>query len=233
MIFCTNNLIETATNTVNGAQSIFPISNLYTDRTIDKCFFNDYIVVDLGTATTIDTLGVISSDNTITIEANSSDVWTSPPFSQIMNYTTGTEISLELINQTYRYWRITASGNTLVSHVYIGNRYTLPNPSYGTQYQIENNGVISSSPTFQRYRTHGQDGKIESIPCPVMDRTEWDAFTSFIDTEYSQRAFIFSKTEYNLTKHLPYYAMIQGRPNLTGEFFPGKYAFDFTLLECK
>lgn len=74
----------------------------------------EWIKVNLGSAKSIAALALVSSNlrasATITIKANSSDAWGSPPFSQVLTpwdaSATGVLIAFLSSAQTYQWWRV-------------------------------------------------------------------------------------------------------------------------------
>ncbi|NIU83404.1 MAG: hypothetical protein GWN64_07975 [Candidatus Thorarchaeota archaeon] len=121
MIFCPNNLITEANCTVNGESTNFPKENMLSDRLVERTYFEDYIDIDLGSAVNIDVATFLASEE-CQLLANSSPSWTSPPFALPLSNT------VNLINQTYRYWRIVVFVQYGVNYVN-GNDVYLDFPS--------------------------------------------------------------------------------------------------------
>jgi hypothetical protein len=208
MIFCPNNLITASNATINGSVESFPIDNMLSDRLNERTFFTDYIVIDLGSAVLIDTLAVAYADKSITIEANSSDSWGAPPFSQSMTLISGTDISLKFISQTYRYWRITASGDTKIGHAFIGNKLLLPDPKYGSIPVFDDTDIESISIGGQRYTTNGIRIKNQGFQFSFKSKEEYDIIKEFSVSSYRNKSGIFAQTELNLDLFNPYFARI-------------------------
>ena len=110
-------------------------------RTTGKASEN--IVFDLGTATQITVFSMftfnLTAAATVTLQANASDSWGSPSYSQALTIATGSDGAVlprivYFLDQTYRYWRGTFadSGNT-DSYLQIGRM------AAGTYYETTRN----------------------------------------------------------------------------------------------
>lgn len=143
--FYSDNLVESATLTASTENALFPVENIQDDRRT-KVFRStansDNVVLDFGSAKDIDSILVTSNPvsgfgfTTITIEANSSNSWGAPPFSQAITVNTQYGIGLyELATPiSYRYVRVvmTSGGSYCeLSNLFIGEKIT---PSRGLNY---------------------------------------------------------------------------------------------------
>lgn len=209
MIFCPNNLITVDNATINNGNSAFPIDNMLSDRLNERTLFDGNIVIDLGAATLIDTLAIADSDNAITIEANATDSWGGPSFTKVMSLVSGTDISLQFISETYRYWRITASGVTKIGHAFIGNKLLFPYPRYGVIQDKSNTDIEDFSASGQRYTIDGV--QIIEQPFEFVNKTkeEHDRIKEFAISSYRNRSGIFAQTELNLDLFNPYFAQVK------------------------
>jgi hypothetical protein len=191
MIFCQNNLITSSNATITGGDANYPIGYLIDDFANTSCLFTD-IVIDLGAATAIDTLGIISPNNTLTIQANSADSWATPPFYIYMDKINSTDVSLELISQTYRYWRIIETGSVNFIDYATGTDVNLTSPdgNYNTPsnlcfmvddigdcgISVGNNQWGSSSlgaTSFSSFASSGTYGQVKFYP---FSGTTWTSF---------------------------------------------------------
>jgi hypothetical protein len=84
---------------------------------------SEWVVFDLGSAVNIKVFGMfvfnLRSTDTVTLQANASDSWGSPSYSQALTIPTNADSVVRqrivfYLNETYRYWRvlITAAGHT-------------------------------------------------------------------------------------------------------------------------
>ncbi len=131
----------------------------------------------------------ISETATVTLEANDTDVWTSPAFSQVLTvanviYATFTQIA-------HKYFRITindtsnAEGFIKVSSVFIGTALTMPPYGIETTLSLQSNSVRQLSTTRQVFSQEKIRFKNTEIPFAPFDsnfKTLAEAFISTVDT---------------------------------------------------
>ena len=211
MIFCNDNkLSDDVTFTVDTPSVAFPISNIYSNSIKGLGKFTDTVVIDMTEVVDIDTLCIVNSSNTITIEANSSDSWGAPPFTQTMTALAGTNIAIEILSATesYRYWRLTASGETTLGHCFIGTKYTFP---------LANNGSIPSRPTTDQtsvstsgvgYTSKGHITRSQSFSLEWVSLLEFNSFIDMWDSSLRVKYGIFAQFEESLTYYKPYFAQL-------------------------
>jgi hypothetical protein len=126
---------------VTSENAFFPISNLKDDRTT-KVFRSvtgittTQFVIDMLTNEEIDAVLLTGSVleglnvDSVTIEANNINDWTSPPFTETLDLSQKYNIGHKTFAQnTYRFWRITAEnsgGNYVeIGNIFIGKATTL------------------------------------------------------------------------------------------------------------
>lgn len=176
MYILANNLATTSNTTVNGVTTAFPKEYMYNNTLIEKTYFDDYIDIDLGSAKNIKAIGLVSEDTGITVSANSSASWGSPP------YTTTVTNQVTLIDQTYRYWRIAKSGTNKINYFYLGvyndHDYQAPNstptPNTTDISNASSMGVVNT--------THGIYYITQDFSFPIATEAEWELFDDWYQT---------------------------------------------------
>lgn len=85
---------------------------------------DEYVIIDLGSSKSVGAaiidIGNLTDSATVTLEANTSDSWTSPAYTASMTY--GTTCYYKTLSETYRYWRISIE-DISVSEISIGYIY--------------------------------------------------------------------------------------------------------------
>jgi hypothetical protein len=170
----TNLCTEDATVlTASSSNANFPVSNLKNPfrskrwRTADAD--TDHTVVfDFQTAQDITCIGVLwpkedgirlSDSAVITIEANATNVWTSPAVSQVLTVDDNYVIASHFFSssQSYRYWRLKISdvGNAYgyieIGQVWIGEHLDIQAPENGFKFKITDPSVITKTSFGQEY----------------------------------------------------------------------------------
>jgi hypothetical protein len=210
MILCVKNYLETAVITPNLGLTAYPPENLFSDTNFGEdgvCAYTGSIVIDLGSAKHVDTIGYLRASSALVIEANSADSWTSPA------YTLSLTEKITEINQTYRYWRITtvAIGKQFIGTFYLGealkptiiNAGTMPVEIYNDRRNKSGTGKITSN--------YGIILKTESFNVTACNITEYEKWTSFVhDVTEHTKAIIFCRFEETQTvaTYLPYLAVV-------------------------
>ena len=118
MIIAYDNKYNLSTLTASDANSAFPVTNSQ-DTRLSKLFKTTgtsvNIVIDLAESLTATGIFIanhnLTSSATITLEANATDVWTSPSYTNTIAYNADTIYEL-FATQTYRYWRLVISDAT-------------------------------------------------------------------------------------------------------------------------
>jgi hypothetical protein len=195
MIHLLDNKIEDATIVANSGNSNFPEEFLYSETLQNGTLYTDYIDIDLGSALAIDTLAVAGSTTTVTIKANSSESWASPPVEITMTPISGNinipEVALRLKltaeNWTYRYWRVEANIGSLPSY-----------PSTDRFSQTQNGAGLRENGTVLREQTFG---------FTLASKTDYDTMT----TQYYNNRLkpgLFFQLEDSPAHFDPYYARV-------------------------
>ena len=171
-----NNYVKTATITPYTETPQYEFDTAFKDvrltrvgRTLDDT--SQYIDFDLGSAKAVNYICVLAhnltSSATVTIMANSTQSWSTPPVSE--NLTVADKIIYNFTaTKTYRYWRLNISDSTNpdtyieISKVYIGDYIQLPYmaknqkiPTASTSDVSESNGgqVFGNAGYFYQYGT--------------------------------------------------------------------------------
>jgi hypothetical protein len=166
MRFLQSNLIESATLTASNENGSFPVGNIQ-DTILASVFRSTStsvnIVIDLGVAKTCDIFFLakhnMTSSATVTLEANSSDVWTSPPFSE--SITVEDLIAADFTAASYRYWRLVIADGTntdgyiKIGGLGLGEYYAVP--GIGIAYQV-NHFSTALKYTSQSGQVYGSSG---------------------------------------------------------------------------
>ena len=220
-----DNLLESATITVNGSNSSFPKENLYSDIITERTEFDDYVVIDLGSTTAVNTVAYFSTTDDITIQGNATDSWGSPSYSSVLSS------NVTFISQSHRYWRIfTNETDTRLGYFYLGNYMQLPEHSFTNVPVPETTDVVSVTSGGQIYNTEGVLVNVEEIEFPIVTSSEWATFNTWFRTSDRARNHVLVRFEDDMTTYPPYLARIE-------EFEPSRegksYAFNLTFREAK
>lgn len=135
--FYAKNLALAATKTGSNENSLFPVSNLasnFRTKVFRSTTNTDNIVFDLGSIEDVDTIAIVDNwksgfgfTGNVTIEANATDSWSSPAFSDTLTPDTVHGVGIKELSatQSYRFWRLSFTstlGYVEVSNVFIGTK---------------------------------------------------------------------------------------------------------------
>jgi hypothetical protein len=203
--FFSNNIAESAVITASTVNAQYPASNIQHDfRT--KVFRStsnaDNIVFDLGSIETIDTIAVVDNwkngfgFSTFTIEANATDVWTSPAFTTTLTVDTAHGIGIkEFTEESYRYWRIVLTstlGYCELANIFIGKATTITTNGvdYGFSYKSKDLKKASKTRYGQEYIDDiGTQKEVNSLSFKVLNSTELDAIFEVYDDRRTVKPF--------------------------------------------
>ena len=165
--FSFHNLIDDATLTPSSQVASLPASNLQNPsptiiwRTTDKDSEN--LLVDLGDPQNSSLIVLLNHnlkpDANITLQANSSDSWSSPPFAQTLNW--HEYLIIKYFDQAlYRYWRLLISDSTnqdgyiQIGRLWIGTFYQ-PTHDISRNFTVEHvdPSIVSYSASGTKYVT--------------------------------------------------------------------------------
>jgi hypothetical protein len=148
------------------------------------------VVVDLGSAVSCDFVAIanhnFTSGATLTLEANSSDSWTSPPFSESLTWDAGI-IWKAFTAASYRYWRIViedgsnGDGYVKMGRVGLGTYYQLP--GFTTRYKrtTRTTTKVQKSQTGQVYADIGYRYRNYTMQWPLVEQAEADELEDMFD----------------------------------------------------
>jgi hypothetical protein len=195
--------LSTTTITVNNENAAFPKANMLGNILVEKTAFDDNIVIDFGSAVTIDAVGFIAEDSGYTLQAHTSDSWGAPSFSQVIT------AEVTFINQTYRYWRLYQSSfSGFINHFYLGEYMQMPSFTPNTFRQINNNDISNTSQSGQVYTTLGITFKTDSFTFPGPSYTEYSTFETWYNSDDRVNHFMFVPYENDMTTIAPYFARL-------------------------
>jgi hypothetical protein len=255
--FCYFNLItqdETEIDLSSGGEDAFyPLTNLMHPHAL-KTYRSSgsvtaVIVLDFQTAATFDSfLAVGSSIGTldltaVTIEANATNVWTSPAFSTtVTDFDYAANFASKFFTaQTYRYVRLTLTGTAdfvEVGKLFLGSAATLTsnNVSIGFKTVTRDLSTVDVGRYGQRFIDEITDQRQFTGSIGLMTTTEQATIQAMYDYCGTTRPvwFVLDPDELILANKdvLSGYFYFTERPGFTNDFF-GLYSTQFTLDEAK
>lgn len=253
--FCTDNL-KGATLTLSGSwaeDADFPKANLACQRISKRAGFDTAksgeIVIDLGQAGQASVIALmnhnLTSGASVSIQGNSSDLWTAPPFSQSLSFR-----ALDMYDiftaETWRYWRLVVDDSTRpVADIRIGELIL------GTLVELDRNydWDLKEDQSYKNIVHETEGGNFWSYE--LFDRKSWTMkFSDLTSLQLSEIKTLMETLRGNaypflgVIESVPYYVRIQesmatSRPmqradlEFWGEdFFPIEYMIDsLTLTE--
>ena len=128
-----DNIISDTTLTASSVKAGYDVDNLKIAQLGKRFSFDGNsgtILIGLIVSTNIKhciiDIGNMSSSATVTLEGNSTNVWTSPPYTKSLTYTESSFYAD--INETYQFWRLSIEDTTKTSvelgYISIGGAYT-------------------------------------------------------------------------------------------------------------
>ncbi len=240
-----NNLIWDSTVTNTNANANYPIANIKDSR-LSKYYrsVNDndmYFVIDTGSAVALTYFAImshnISSGATLTLEANATDVWTTPSFTTTLTH--GDGIILEnFTEQSYRYYRLTVSDNSNPDeYIQIGGLYLSNHAQFPAMEQKQSLGRSSTSKkqisdSGQLYVNRKYKYKTRKADFPFVTWSQAESIDGVFD--YVDYPIILMLYEANLANEPAIYAHIDGdsfvldrNGNVTNPF---KTSFNFRQI---
>jgi hypothetical protein len=183
--FLQTNLIDSASLTGSTEESAYPAANVQ-DSILASVWrttgvTSENLVINLGTAQSADIVFLgnhnLTSSATITLQANSSDSWGAPPFSESLTWESGV-INKAFTSASYQYWRIliadatNTDGYLKLGGVGLGAAYAPP--GIGTTYQVENRSTARkyTTETGQNYGSDGVFLRQVNVQIPYVTQAE-------------------------------------------------------------
>ncbi len=204
--FLSGNLIESSIMVASSTNAQYPLSNLKHDfRTkIWRSTSNaDNIVFDFGNPETVDSLAIVDNwkngfgVSTILIEANGTDIWTSPAFSTSLTFDEKFGIGIKTIpEQKYRFWRVSVTstlGFCEIAYLFIGKKIEIETNGVEYGYAIKNADMKKTASTKygQEYiDDFGSRKSINGLSFRVMNNAEMDQIFELVDDRRTVKPFI-------------------------------------------
>lgn len=208
------NLVDLPATDITGSteNAQFPASNLkhkFGTKVFRSTVPTADVVFDFKTAEPVDSI-VISEhpldgfgfNGSITIEANPTNVWSSPAFSTTLtpNAQFGLGIKTLTTTQEYRFWRISGIGSIFfeLGKIFIGQAFQ-PQRNIGTSFSFESRDRSTNSSTVysQDFTDERPDQDIIKGNINLIDQLNVDPFFDFINYVGIKRAFwvVLNETE--------------------------------------
>lgn len=176
-----DNLIETASITASSEDASFVLSNLLNPHLTKLFKFtgnSESLTLDLGSAENI--RGVVFDTNltysaTVTVEGNSTNSFTSPPYSQSATILDDGRVVL-FLDETYRYWKISFEDTSLTTitlkYGFIGDYTQMPPIDPDIDFEYGTTSRVEFSQTGQTYGFKGFEVFRSSFSFPnIVDYT--------------------------------------------------------------
>jgi len=200
--FYNYNLVNQSSTVITPSteNAFFPASNLKDDRR-SKVFRSTgasvNIVFDFQSTEDVDSILLVPHgtngwgiDTPITVEANATNTWGSPAYSTTITSSdldSEHEIAIkEITTQSYRYWRIVATGTSYVeiSKIFIGQKQLIgtgKSPDYNWQFIDNDNSIIQLNRYGQKFIDELPDQKRIAFVLSNMTMDQVDDFFSVYD----------------------------------------------------
>jgi len=250
------NQIGETTLTASSVKDGYSVENLKSYH-LSKAFVFDgnsgNIIIDLLTAVSIKDFSILGTNltdsATITLEANASDVWTSPSFTTNLTLYSNGVAEKQDIDESYRFWRLVVSDSTLtdlkLGYIYIGNdRLQMAGMEPDIDLNYNNTTAVSFSATQQTYADTGIEYFSSKFKFPIITDYETIIDSKTLATREDILEFwgfnkgatpiILRIFENSLNKVPPLIGMIsQNTLRFKFDRTMGFYSLDFSFLETR
>ena len=195
--FLSNNLIEGALITPSTENLQFPATNIQHDfrtKVFRSTTNSDSVVFDIGSTEPVDYFGIVDNwqsgfgVSTITLEANSTDEWSSPAFSLAVTFDTAFGVGItSFAEQNYRFWRVVMTstlGYCELANIFIGKAVNIDTNgiSYNWAYANKDNMKKATTRYGQEFIDDvNQRKELTGLKIRVMNTTELDSFFEVYD----------------------------------------------------
>lgn len=252
--FLSSNLIEGATITPSTENAQYPASNLLDHRrtkTFRSTSNSDNIVIDLGGAESIDHFAIVDNwqngfgITAITIEANGTDVWTSPAFTTTVTLDTTFGVGIKAFTsaQSYRFWRIVLTstlGYCEIANMFLGAASTIATNGVGYNWNYVNRDLsrIQSNRYGQKFIDDiGSQKELNNLQFQVMDKDEVDVIYAVYDNNRLVKPFFVymdleSDSLFNNDDRFNGFYYFKNSPSFTN-INSGYYNTSLNLIEAK
>lgn len=208
MKFWYNNLTFSSNTviTASSQQATLPVTNLANDQKTlvwqtGNSLTTEYAVFDLGSAQAVSSViifnhNLTNADANIYVEANFSNSFGSPAFSQLLSWSSGA-IWATFNAQTYRYWRVrfdksSAAQTRQIGIIYLGSYYTVTqDPDYAQGYKKTRVDLSTFQTTYggQEYsQSRNQYRNIETV-FSMYPQPQADSFDTIAQTVGAHQTF--------------------------------------------
>jgi hypothetical protein len=212
-------------STITASSAFFEVTNLQ-DTRLSKVWrstgkASENIVFDMGSAFSATSIFLAGTNFpygtgiTITIQANATNAWGSPSFSQALTFTAASTMPYALFAaQNYRYWRLVLAGDPTgvtyfeIGRVFIGNYVTFPAVLPGIKIPKKSTGLTQYSITGQAYGDEGVTYRAFTCTMPVMSETERQTVLAFFNSVTNVGTFFLAIWENDLSTEPVIYAIL-------------------------
>ena len=216
------NKIKDATITYSSETYLYEASNVVTIDSLETWRsddVDDYLVFEVDTAGDYDCIGIknhnFTSGVTITLEANSSDSWGSPAFSETIDYREDTIFQyFTAPGSDYAFWRIHIEDATNidlyleVGTIYLGNYLDLSGMTPAHKFTYNTNSTNFFSTSNQVFGDSRLNYKEYSITYPTCTNTERLEIETWFNYSKNLTPFFLAIWEDTLTIEKPQYAVL-------------------------
>lgn len=246
--FFNNNLVDSAVITPSTENANFPASNLKDPRRT-KVFrstaASSNIVFDFGSAKDVDSFFIVGDlrtglgVSTVTLELNSSNVWTSPAFSQVITLDSTFNMGVATFTlQNYRYARLVlTSGASFceLSKVFIGKHIDLGRgPSFNWSYQSDDLSKIQENRYGQKFVDTIIRQKKLNMSFNLLTKEQLSQVLEIIDTKSNTLPFFIELGDDNIiNNHDRFSGMVyqSSNPSISNTSF-SRYSLTLQLEEA-
>jgi len=155
----------------------------------------------------------LTSNATITVEANSSDDWSSPAYSQSMNY--DEDMCYLFLDETYKWWRVVINdsdnpdGYIEIGRLFLGKYLQFDDPPKADIPLVYNDtSKVKYSLTGQAFGDEGVIYKTYNFVFPYWDEDTRTELVEMINEVKTVKPVILVPDEYNMDKLKPVYAVL-------------------------
>lgn len=211
--------------TVENEVTTFPKENMLSNILIEKTKINTHITIDFGSAVNITAFGCIGEFTQIILEANATDSWGGPSFSDTY---TEDNFQSKFIDETYRFFRLTMTNGAdpiYCNHLFLGSWLQLPGYTPGSTPDIDANDILNETPSRQIYATAGVPIKKQSFSFKAASLTVRNNFLTWYETIDRANNNIIIQHEEDLISLPPYYGKVTDYKHINRD----RLLFDFNI----
>lgn len=247
--FYSSNLVDQSTVTASTENAFFPVQNIQDSRRT-KVFRSttnsDSVVFDFQEASEFDSIIIVDNPSsgfgisTITLEANATNTWGAPAFSQSVTYSTEYGIGIvEFTAQTYRFARLVLTstlGYCELSKVFIGKKIeTSRGINQGWTYRDSDLSTITENRYGQKFVDLRERQRVFNGSMSNLDQGDMDLiFEIYDDKGISKPFYIQIGCADGISDIRRFTSMVYltSIPTITNRFF-NNYALSLSMEEAK